>query len=92
MNVIKAVRAITGLGLKEAKALVDEAPSAVKEGVSKEEEDMQKQLEEAGATVELSSSAAESVFVDANQLVWVVEGDCLTPVFRIGLMNPMIMT
>ena len=54
VNVIKAVRAITGLGLKEAKALVDEAPSAVKEGVSKEEaENMQKQLEEAGATVEL---------------------------------------
>ena len=54
VNVIKAVRAITGLGLKEAKALVDDAPSAVKEGVSKEEaEDMQKQLEEAGATVEL---------------------------------------
>ena len=54
VNVIKAVRAITGLGLKEAKALVDEAPSAVKEGVGKEEaEDMQKQLEEAGATVEL---------------------------------------
>ena len=54
VNVIKAVRAITGLGLKEAKALVDEAPSAVKEGVSKEEaDDMQKQLEEAGATVEL---------------------------------------
>ena len=54
VNVIKAVRAITGLGLKEAKALVDEAPSAVKEGVSKEEaEDMQKQLEEAGATAEL---------------------------------------
>ena len=54
VNVIKAVRAITGLGLKEAKALVDDAPSAVKEGVSKEEAgDMQKQLEEAGATVEL---------------------------------------
>ncbi len=54
VNVIKAVRAITGLGLKEAKALVDEAPSAVKEGVSKDEAaDMQKQLEEAGATVEL---------------------------------------
>ena len=54
VNVIKAVRAITGLGLKEAKALVDDAPSAIKEGVSKEEaEDMQKQLEEAGATVEL---------------------------------------
>lgn len=54
VNVIKAVRAITGLGLKEAKALVDEAPSSIKEGVSKEEaEDIQKQLEEAGATVEL---------------------------------------
>lgn len=54
VNVIKAVRAITGLGLKEAKAVVDEAPSAVKEGVSKDEaEDLKKQLEEAGATVEL---------------------------------------
>ena len=54
VNVIKAVRAITGLGLKEAKALVDGAPSPVKEAVSKEEaEDVQKQLEEAGATVEL---------------------------------------
>ena len=54
VNVIKAVRAITGLGLKEAKALVDEAPSAIKEGVSKDEaDDVQKQLEEAGATVEL---------------------------------------
>ena len=54
VNVIKVVRAITGLGLKEAKALVDEAPSSVKEGVSKAEaEDFKKQLEEAGATVEL---------------------------------------
>ena len=54
VNVIKAVRAITGLGLKEAKAVVDEAPSAVKEGVTKDEaEDLKKQLEEAGATVEL---------------------------------------
>lgn len=54
VNVIKAVRAITSLGLKEAKALVDEAPSAVKEGVTKDEaEDFKKQLEEAGATVEL---------------------------------------
>jgi large subunit ribosomal protein L7/L12 len=54
VNVIKAVRALTSLGLKEAKALVDEAPSAVKEGVSKDEaEDVKKQLEEAGATVEL---------------------------------------
>jgi large subunit ribosomal protein L7/L12 len=54
IQVIKAIRAITGLGLKEAKAVVDDAPKAVKEGVSKEEaEDIQKQLEEAGATVEL---------------------------------------
>lgn len=54
VNVIKAVRAITGLGLKEAKALVDEAPSPIKEGATKAEaEDLQKQLEEAGAGVEL---------------------------------------
>jgi len=52
--VIKAVRAITGLGLKEAKAMVESAPAAVKEGVSKAEaEDVQKQLQEAGAEVEL---------------------------------------
>jgi len=52
--VIKAVRAITGLGLKEAKALVDEAPKAVKEGVSKDEaDDAAKQLTEAGAEVEV---------------------------------------
>ena len=54
VNAIKAVRAVTGLGLKEAKALVDEAPSAVKEGVPKEEaEDIKKQLEEAGAGAEI---------------------------------------
>ncbi|MGV0034473.1 MAG: 50S ribosomal protein L7/L12 [Candidatus Azotimanducaceae bacterium WSBS_2022_MAG_OTU7] len=54
VNTIKVVRAITGLGLKEAKAVVDEAPSAVKEGVTKDEaEDIKKQLEEAGASVEL---------------------------------------
>jgi len=54
VNVIKAVRGITGLGLKEAKDLVDGAPSTVKEGASKAEaEDAKKQLEEAGATVEL---------------------------------------
>ncbi len=54
INVIKAVRAITGLGLKEAKELVDGVPGTVKEGASKEEaEDIQKQLEEAGASVEL---------------------------------------
>ncbi len=52
--VIKAVREITGLGLKEAKDLVDGAPSAVKEGVEKAEaEELKKKLEEAGATVEL---------------------------------------
>ncbi|RLB69670.1 MAG: 50S ribosomal protein L7/L12 [Deltaproteobacteria bacterium] len=54
INVIKAVRAITGLGLKEAKELVDGAPGTVKEAVSKDEAaDVQKQLEEAGASVEL---------------------------------------
>ena len=54
INVIKEVRAITGLGLKEAKALVEGAPKAVKEGVAKDEaEKIKKQLEEAGATVEL---------------------------------------
>jgi large subunit ribosomal protein L7/L12 len=54
IQVIKTIRAITGLGLKEAKGLVDEAPKPVKEGVSKEEaEDIKKQLEEAGATVEV---------------------------------------
>jgi len=52
--VIKAVRALTGLGLKEAKGLVESAPCPVKEGVEKAEaEDVQKQLEEAGAEVEL---------------------------------------
>lgn len=54
INVIKVVRAITGLGLKEAKDLVDGAPGTVKEAVSKAEaEDIKKQLEEAGAGVEL---------------------------------------
>jgi large subunit ribosomal protein L7/L12 len=54
VNAIKVVRSITGLGLKDAKALVDEAPSTVKEGVTKDEaEDLKKQLEEAGAGVEL---------------------------------------
>ena len=54
IQVIKVVRAATGLGLKEAKALVDEAPKPVKEGVDKEEADKLKaDLEEAGATVEL---------------------------------------
>ncbi|TFH02180.1 MAG: 50S ribosomal protein L7/L12 [Calditrichales bacterium] len=54
IQVIKVVRAITGLGLKEAKDLVDNAPNAVKEGVSKAEaEDIQRQIEESGGTVEL---------------------------------------
>ena len=54
INVIKEVRAITGLGLKEAKDLVEAAPKAVKEGASKDEaEEIKKKLEEAGATVEL---------------------------------------
>ncbi len=54
VSVIKAVRAITALGLKEAKDLVDGAPKPVKEGVSKKEaDDIQKQLEEVGATVEV---------------------------------------
>jgi large subunit ribosomal protein L7/L12 len=54
VNVIKTIRGITGLGLKEAKELVEGAPSPVKEGVEKDEaEDLKKQLEEAGATVEV---------------------------------------
>ena len=54
VNVIKVVRTITGLGLKEAKDLVDGAPNTIKEAVSKAEaEDVKKQLEEAGASVEL---------------------------------------
>lgn len=54
VSVIKAVRSITGLGLKEAKGLVESAPTPVKEGVSKDEaEEVKKQLEEAGAAVEL---------------------------------------
>ncbi len=54
INVIKEVRAMTGLGLKEAKDLVEGAPKAVKEGVPKDEgEELKKKLEEAGATVEL---------------------------------------
>jgi len=54
VSVIKAVRAITSLGLKEAKDLVESAPASIKEGVSKEEaENFKKQLEEAGAAVEI---------------------------------------
>ena len=54
VNVIKVVRAVTGLGLKEAKAVVDGAPAPVKEGASKDEaEDIKKQIEEAGGAVEL---------------------------------------
>lgn len=54
VGVIKVVRALTGLGLKEAKDLVEGVPASIKEGVSKDEaEDVKKQLEEAGATVEI---------------------------------------
>jgi large subunit ribosomal protein L7/L12 len=54
VSVIKAVRALTGLGLKEAKDAVEGSPSTIKEGVAKDEaEDVKKQLEEAGASVEL---------------------------------------
>ncbi|MCG2719726.1 MAG: 50S ribosomal protein L7/L12 [Nanoarchaeota archaeon] len=54
IQVIKAMREITGLGLKESKEIVDAAPKVIKEGVNKEEaEDLKKRLEEAGATVEL---------------------------------------
>lgn len=54
VSVIKSVRALTGLGLKEAKELVEGVPATVKEGIGKEEaEDVKKQLEEAGASVEL---------------------------------------
>jgi large subunit ribosomal protein L7/L12 len=54
IKVIKAVRELTGLGLKEAKAVVDDAPGNVKEGLAKEDaEEMKEKLEEAGATVEL---------------------------------------
>ena len=54
VNVIKVVRGVTGLGLKEAKDLVDGAPNTIKEGASKDEaEDIKKKLEEAGASVEL---------------------------------------
>ena len=54
VGVIKAVRSITGLGLKEAKDMVESAPTPIKEGASKAEaEELKKQLEEAGATVEL---------------------------------------
>ncbi|ODS22603.1 50S ribosomal protein L7/L12 [Candidatus Endobugula sertula] len=54
VNAIKAVRAITGLGLKEAKEMVESAPAVIKEGASKEDaEEVKKQLEEAGATAEL---------------------------------------
>jgi large subunit ribosomal protein L7/L12 len=54
IQVIKVVRAATGLGLKEAKALVDEAPKAIKEGVEREEADkLRTELEEAGASVEV---------------------------------------
>ena len=60
VNVIKVVRAVTGLGLKEAKAVVDGAPAPVKEGASKDEaEDIKKQIEEAGGAAELQSLSAK---------------------------------
>ncbi len=61
IQVIKEVRAATGLGLKEAKALVDEAPNPVKEALSREDADtLRAKLEEAGATVELKSVSGKS--------------------------------
>ena len=61
IQVIKVVRAATGLGLKEAKALVDEAPKAIKEGIDREEADRLKgELEEAGGSVELQVAPAPS--------------------------------
>ena len=57
IGVIKVVRAATGLGLKEAKALVDEAPKPVKEGIEREEDDnLLKEIQEAGGTVEIKSN------------------------------------
>ena len=53
IKVVKAVKEATGLGLKDAKELVDNAPKVIKEGVAKEEEKLKEQLEEVGATVEL---------------------------------------
>ena len=60
---IKVVRAVTGLGLKEAKAVVDGAPAPVKEAASKDEaEDIKKQIEEAGGAVELKYLSASEVY------------------------------
>ena len=60
VGVIKAVRAITGLGLKEAKDLVESAPSSVKEGITKDEaEDIKKQIEEAGGSVEVKQAKVQ---------------------------------
>jgi len=62
INVIKEVRGITGLGLKEAKELVEGAPKAVKEGASKDEaEEIKKKLEEAGASVEQSTASCQGL-------------------------------
>ena len=67
INVIKEVRTITGLGLKEAKELVEGAPKPVKEGAKKDEaEEIKKKLEEAGATVELKSADLSSPRVSAS--------------------------
>ena len=65
INVIKVIRTITSLGLKEAKELVDNAPSKVKEAVPKgEAEDVKKQLEEAGATVTLNQFSDQHRFIN----------------------------
>src|SRR6185369_10949599 len=70
INVIKVVRALTSLGLKEAKDLVDGAPQPVKTGVSKQEaEDAKKQLLEAGAEVEVKKFSVESFFVSQGRFV-----------------------
>ena len=67
INVIKEVRAITGLGLKEAKDLVEAAPKEVKGGVAKEAEEFKKKLEAAGAKVELSKQNLRQDFI-ANKI------------------------
>jgi large subunit ribosomal protein L7/L12 len=67
INVIKEVRAVTSLGLKEAKDLVESAPKAIKEGVPKDEaEKIKKQLEDAGATVELKSRGLKKARADTT--------------------------
>ena len=72
INVIKAIRGLTELSLKDAKELVESAPVTVKEGISKEESDEVKtKLEEAGATVEVKSAACQLSFTTLPLLHWV---------------------